>query len=508
MREQDSKAIDKLIEMLKKEEVEAKPLPVAIYARKSTKDETQISIQSQIDACKKYLEGDNRVIIDRVYSDENKSGYTTTSRKEYQKMINEVKIGTIKVIIAYSLDRTSRNILDDAKLINDTQKYGAIVLYATQSYEDNARGHLMRNVEMSLAQFTPEDVSERSILAGIKTAKSCKATGGVAPYGFRVINGKYIINDEEAPAIKIMFNDACAGKTIPSIIDDLTKAGYKARSGKVFSTNSIWTILKNEKYTGVLIYNKANGRLRKNRVAKGRNDEIRIDGGMPQIISNETFQKAQIMLSKKTTKSSPRAKHNYALTGLLICGCCGKRMHGDSSGGKSNATYYCCDTINKCHTSLRKDTIERATASITLKVIQEICDDKVALSKAFEKTKISLKTELASINTRITAKERERKNTIKSLGNTTIKEVQDIISKEIVEINNDINSMKNRKDCLKETLNSYNSFIDKAQSNGVEITVDDMLKNDEMLNRLFKLTIKDIKITKDNVVFNLNDFTI
>ena len=81
---------------------------VGIYARKSVERQDSVSIQTQIDECKKLI-GSNDVV--EIYSDEGFSG-KNTQRPDFQRMISDIEYGDIKKVVCYKLDRFSRNITD------------------------------------------------------------------------------------------------------------------------------------------------------------------------------------------------------------------------------------------------------------------------------------------------------------------------------------------------------------------------------------------------------------
>lgn len=111
-------------------------------------------------------------------------------------------------------------------------------------------------------------------------------------------------------------------------------------------------MLKNERYTGVYIY-----------------DDIRIEGGIPRIVSDELFWKVQEVLK---TKKNPQGRHrvngDYLLTGKLFCGRCKSPMVGISGTSKTGDKhyYYICQKKRMekgCQKdNVRRDVIELAVA--------------------------------------------------------------------------------------------------------------------------------------------------
>lgn len=120
-----------------------------------------------------------------------------------------------------------------------------------------------------------------------KAKKGDKPTG-VTPYGYSYSTDKkhIIVNEHEAGAVKLMFTLAQCGKSLQYIADELNKLKLYTRRGNHWEKMSVWTILKNDFYTGVLTY---------------RNTKI--SGNHKAIISKIQFGKVQSQLNKKNKKN-------------------------------------------------------------------------------------------------------------------------------------------------------------------------------------------------------------
>ena len=87
----DTLAIDKLLEKLNAEGMNLSSLPTAIYARKSTKDTSGVSIDTQIDTCKKFINDTTKLHLVEEYFEENVSGYHMDNRKQIKTLIDDIK---------------------------------------------------------------------------------------------------------------------------------------------------------------------------------------------------------------------------------------------------------------------------------------------------------------------------------------------------------------------------------------------------------------------------------
>jgi len=162
-----------------------------------------------------------------------------------------------------------------------------------------------------------------------ENAYQCKHTGGLPPLGYDVDpeTKKYVINEQEAPAVQLIFRLYLDGLGYDRIINELNARRYKTKKGKPFGKNSIHDILANEKYSGVYVFNRAKSKdaegRRNNHEAKNMDDIIRVPGGMPTIIDPEMFSRAQKkMQTNKRQPGAYKAKEVYLLSGLIVCGEC------------------------------------------------------------------------------------------------------------------------------------------------------------------------------------------
>ena len=417
------------------------------------------------------------------------------------------------MVVAYSLDRISRNIVDGSLLDDLLEANGALILYATQAFTNDANGRFVKNIMRAVAQVEPEETAERTIKNQLKKAQKCEFNGGRIPYGFDIIGKEYVIKDEEAEAVKIMFECALLGQNIPEIIDTLTQTGYFTRENKPFSPQTVYRMLRSVKYKGTYLYNEEGGKKSSKGVLKGDYDEVRIANGIPQIVDEETFDKVQALLGNTTTKKNTNNVSSYILTGLLKCGCCGNSMHGYASIGgrcKKRYTNYTCrggKSRNACGLLIRQEYIERATAILVSNVLEEKRNDKKISKSLFAKIKANLRKEFNTLKNEVVAKEREINKKIEALSNSKNALVSEIITAQIQKLSEIKKVKEKRKEELSEQINKVDDVVKKYLSGELKIDAVDIMNNDKVFKGLATLIIKDITITKDEITFSLNDLS-
>ena len=315
------------------------------YARFSSDNQRDESIDAQLRAINEYASKNNIEIV-KNFVDRAKSA-TSANRPEFQNMINyceENKIG-INVVICHKLDRFSRDRYDSAMYKQRLKAKGIRVVSVLENLDNSPESLILESVIEGMAQYYSANLAREVEKGQKENALRAMHNGGDAPLGYDVADDKtYIINEEEAQAVKIIFDMYIKGYSYGNIIDTLNDLGYKTKRGNKFGKNSLHGILNNEKYTGVYVFNKTqrkgvNGK-RNGHKQKSEEEIIKVEGGMPTIISKDIFEQAQEMIQKrKKTPGAHKATTLYLLTGLIRCGECGHAMQGNRRKDKYGNDY-------------------------------------------------------------------------------------------------------------------------------------------------------------------------
>ncbi|HBG4973252.1 TPA: recombinase family protein [Clostridioides difficile] len=321
-----------------------------IYARFSSDNQRDESIDAQIRAINEYADKNDIKIVNQ-FIDRAKSA-TSDKRPEFQNMIKFCEADTtgISMVIVHKLDRFSRDKYDSALYKQKLKVKGIRVVSVLENLDNSPESLILESVIEGMAQYYSANLAREVAKGQKENALKALHNGGDAPLGYDVAYDKtYTVNEEEAQAVKIIFDRYVQGYSYSKIIDELNDLGYKTKRGNKFGKNSLHGILNNEKYTGVYVFNKTqrkgvNGK-RNGHKQKDEGEIIKIEDGMPQIIDKEIFQQAQEMMKKR--KKSPgahKATTNYLLTGLIKCGECGHSFQGNKrkdAYGNDYISYRC-----------------------------------------------------------------------------------------------------------------------------------------------------------------------
>lgn len=321
-----------------------------IYARFSSHNQREVSIEQQVRACRKYATAHNLKVIE-VYSDKAISG-RTDRRSNFQRMMRDAAAGKFQYVIAWKSSRMGRNMME--AMINDARlrEMGIRCLYTEEDFEDNAAGRFALRNMMNVNQFNSENMAE-DIIRGMEYNASKCMINSALPYGYKKgEDGRYAIDEPKAEIVREIFERAVSGEPYVDIYNDLNARGLRTSKGNPWNKGSFNRILTNERYRGVYIWG-----------------NTRVEGGIPRIVSDVLFYQAQeVLKTKKNAPGAHRASGEYLLTGKLFCGHCGSPMVGISGTSKTGDKhyYYACQkqrlekTCNK--KAVRRDWIERRVA--------------------------------------------------------------------------------------------------------------------------------------------------
>lgn len=366
-------------------------IPGIIYARYSSHNQKEESIEQQVDECMAFAKANNIEII-HVYADKAVTG-KTDNRREFQRMMRDAEKRQFQVVIAYKSNRIARNMLNALQYEARLDMLGIKTLYAKEEFGNTAAGRFALRTMMNVNQFYSENMAEDIKRGMADNAAACKVNGAL-PLGYvKGPDGRYAINPQEAAIVREIFEKYLSGVTCADIAHDLNMRGVKTKAGNAFNKNSFHRMFTNDAYIGVY-----------------RHSGVVKEDGIPPIIEKEVF---AAMQEKLVTKKNPVGRHrengDYLLTGKLYCGYCGSYMVGVSGTGKNGTLhhYYQCQkrrvekNCKKEH--VRRDWIERIVAEYTQayilqdEVIEWIADSAVSFQAQARRSSniLSIENELA-----------------------------------------------------------------------------------------------------------------
>lgn len=395
-----------------------------LYARYSSDLQTETSIEAQTNAIQKYCD-DNGIKLIGEYIDRAKSGTTTAKRTEFNRMIEDSKKREFDYVIVHKLDRFARDRYDSAIAKHELRKNRVSVLSVTEHIDDSPESKILEALLEAIAEYYSRNLGREVLKGFLVRARKSLHTGGIPPLGYNVdtVTNMLVINEQEAVIVRDIFERYVKGQSYVQIIRYLNSKGYRTKLGNEFNKNSLHDLIRNKKYAGYFMYNVYDGK--HNRHLRKPDDEIVcIKGGVPAIISEEIFNKAEdMMMSRKHAPGANSAKVPYLLSGLVRCGECGAIMTGNrktSGKGVVTRTYRCEHKVSvDCHNKeVRTDRLEEFVLRQLEKYIfreENIPKILEELNKQKLSQNSSVSDEVAIIEKRIKEVIRQRDNIVSAI---------------------------------------------------------------------------------------------
>lgn len=342
-----------------------------MYTRVSTAMQVDgFSLDAQKDKIKGYAELYDITLVGE-YSDEGRSGKNIEGRPQFLKMLEDIKSkkDNIDFLIVYKLSRFGRNTTDIMVTLREIQRCGVeLVCVADNIDSSKDTGKLMLAVLSAVAEIERNNIIAQTMAGRERKAKEGKWNGGFAPYGYKLVDGKLEIAEDETEIIKLIYEKYAEGLLgINGVAEYLNNRGYKKKlrqnnSLQGFTNHFVKGVLDNPVYKGKLSY----GRRRSEKIEDSDNQyhivkqkEFSVYEGVHEAIIPETLWDDVHAMREKTGHANPKVHdtdHAYLLTGLLKCPRCGGPMYGNLNRKKrKKGGYYPTTFYYKCGRKIRQD---------------------------------------------------------------------------------------------------------------------------------------------------------
>ena len=399
---------------------------VYIYTRISTTMQIDgYSLDAQKARMKAFAEYNDYEIVGE-YEDAGKSGKSIEGRMEFNRMMEDIKSGKdgVSFVLVFKLSRFGRNAADVLSTLQIMQDFGVNLICVEDGIDSSKdAGKLMISVLSAVAEIERENIRVQTMKGRIQKAREGKWNGGFAPYGYTLEKGQLFINEEEAEAIRVIFDQYVhtdiGSNGLAKCLENHGIHKIQRQNGKnpLFDAALIRRILKNPVYCGKIAY----GRRKTEKVHGTRNDYklveqdnyLLVDGLHEGIVSEELWNAAQVKLLAQAKKYEHvnRGKDTkvHLLSGIVKCPICGAGMYGNKSiKRKADGTkykdffYYACKhrTMTRGHKcdykkQIHEELLDNAVAEVIVKLVS---NPKFA---AMMQEKINMKVDTAVIEQEI-----------------------------------------------------------------------------------------------------------
>ena len=335
-----------------------------IYSRVSTdaQERDGTSLDTQERACREYTQARGWVVAESIKDTASGSNLDRPGIERVRQLLSQ---GFVDVVLAYAVDRLSRNQIHIAVLLDDIEKVGATLEFVTEDFENTPVGRLILNVRAFAGEVEREKIAERTMRGKLERARAGELPQGTGKgcYGYRydAETGRRETDPFQAVVVQRIFQQYVDSQSFSRVSNELNETGIPAFSGGRWYPLTIRRILMNETYTGRAVYRKTKRlRLRRNnghgpasRVVDQPHEEwVTVEGSTPRIIDEALWQRVQEILNDpERTRRRPTPRH-YALRGRLKCGVCGSAMVGQTLTVSTKPyRYYRCRHVYDKNTS-------------------------------------------------------------------------------------------------------------------------------------------------------------
>lgn len=407
----------------------------AIYARYSPgENQRDESVDAQIRMARDYAEKMGYSVV-KVYADKATSG-RTDKRGELQEMLNDAKKNLWDILIIDKVDRFARNKRDSVMHKYYLRKVcKKKVEYSSQFIDDSPEGELLEGILEDVAQWFSRNLARETLKGLTENAFKAWHTGGKILLGFSVeevpqsrnkagrCSKRLVINENEVGVVKKVFEIIHAGGTYRDAME-ATRDQMILLRGRPLSKNSIYDILRNEKYKGVYTYQKGT----KHQHRQEREDIIRIPGALPAIIPPEIFDRVQEILNSRRQPDKARLKAGrvHLLSGKVFCGKCGHAMVARCGYSKNKVRhdYYECGLKKRSKECDAKTIREGYVDAIVLQGLKEKVFSPEGRQAVIEQLELVLKEKQKEADRAIRLLEKERQEAQRTVENV----VQAVVS--------------------------------------------------------------------------------
>ena len=311
-------------------------IKVAAYCRVSTDHDDQVeSFKTQDNYYHELINNNPDWEYAGIFSDYGKSGTTVKKREGFLKMIRQAELGNIDMIIVKSISRFARNTVESLEMIRKLQSLRVAVFFEKENINTLSNsGQLFLSLLSTLAESESRSISTNEKWTIHKRMESGLYNISNPPYGYDKDKNGLIINQSEAPIVRLIFEKYLAGKGCRVIARELTELGYLTRTGKnKWDSSVVHRIISNPVYRGDLLLHKTITLPLPYRVVKnfGEENQYLYENDHTPIITREEAERVEML--KEIRSSERNVKDNYThkrieyiFTGKLYCPICNKTL--------------------------------------------------------------------------------------------------------------------------------------------------------------------------------------
>ncbi len=325
---------------------------VIVYSRVSTdaQERDGTSLDTQERASLDFVRQQGWSVVETIR--DAASGFSL-DRPGIERVRELLRAGVVDVVVAYAVDRLSRNQNQIGVLFDEIQQSGSRLEFVTERFEDTAVGRFILAARAFIAEVEREKIVERTTRGKLERAKSGRIPQGFGKgcfgYTYNQATGQREIEPFQAEIVRRIFTRYTELRSFDRVAQELNASGITTYVGGRWHPVGVRRVLENESYTGWLTFRRSrwtkvrgrDGKLHRKRIERPADEHVEIPGASPRIIDDALWNRVQqIMNDPERIARRPKVRHEYALRGRVKCLLCGSAMVGQTMNNRGHTYHY------------------------------------------------------------------------------------------------------------------------------------------------------------------------
>lgn len=281
--------------------------------------------------------------------DNDVSAYSGRRRPGYEKLMELVRAGSIDKVVVWHTDRLLRSMKDLEAYITASEQHG-VGTHGVMVGDINlatADGRMNARIAAAIAQREVEHRADRMRAKQKQSTEAGLWIGGTRPFGWRIEDGRPVVDEAEASLVREAFDRVLAGGSLGGIIRDWNDAGVTTSTGRVWSYATLRQMLTRSRNAGVVRYG----------------DQ---EGAWPAIVDEVTWRSVCALLADPERRRSTSNRARWLLAGIARCECGSRVRTGSASTGSGTAVIYRCREAGPGHVGRRAVEVDRLVEGAVL----------------------------------------------------------------------------------------------------------------------------------------------